>query len=280
MEKNIEQRPSIKEKDALLVLDGDTKPALGPQDSDLNKLSPSDEKSKKGAMASDGYSSGAESDNSGHEINREYSPEDELEPMSVAEALDDPLNEIWSGCCPIGSSCFFCPGRFIEDSAKIPAHLESQVCFPLLVLNAMTNQFGACQGHTRRAKRFAMDAAGVDPESDARPFIRAILKDERASGVIDNEPPSDDEPSDDEPELSVAQALDDPIYSFYYGCSGESRGCVFCPDQEFDDYEMILKHLNSQVHFLSASPDECAEQPLSHLSGSQETDQALHSACS
>ncbi|KAI0749437.1 hypothetical protein C8Q80DRAFT_1162032 [Daedaleopsis nitida] len=173
MFKRIEKKIRKKEKEEELGLDEDMKEMLGmnadtdSDESDSSSDSENDENDEEGMGldASDGEEesdAGAEDDEEGdeHEGDEEQvlesepesDDEDEEPPMSVSEALQNPLYVV--SLEPEVRACIVCPGKLLKNPVMIDVHMKS----------------GA---HTRRYTHLRESAMDVDADTDVRELVRA-----------------------------------------------------------------------------------------------------------
>ncbi|KAG9104798.1 hypothetical protein FRC06_009268 [Ceratobasidium sp. 370] len=171
MFKRINKRLRKKEKEEAAGLDDETKQVLGMHDTD------SDESDSGSSSGHDSSRDLSDSDNADTPVIREYSagkrrrevsddedsgPEDEGEddtddtapPMSVSEALSNPLYPVRTGSD--AKVCILCPGKELKHSQMVSVHVASST-------------------HLRRMKRFATLAARVgDDNEDPRLLVAAL----------------------------------------------------------------------------------------------------------
>ncbi|CAE6530762.1 unnamed protein product [Rhizoctonia solani] len=164
MYKRINKRIKKKEEEEALGLDGETKEMLGMPETDSDESDSSDEDpSDGGSEESDGEgkdsdiasSSGVEME--GSEEDEEEVGDDEGEdepPMSILEALDNPLYSIGKGSEAQG--CILCPGKELKHAKMASIHVESS-------------------SHLRRMKRFTALATRVGDEGEDPRLLVAAL---------------------------------------------------------------------------------------------------------
>ncbi|CUA68534.1 hypothetical protein RSOLAG22IIIB_03572 [Rhizoctonia solani] len=183
MYKRINKRIKKKEEEEALGLDGETKEMLGMPETDSDESDSSDEDpSDGGSEESDGEGKaksgttgrrrnpkvifeGADSDIAslsgvemeGSEEDEEEAGDDEGEdqpPMSISEALNNPLYSIGKGSETQG--CILCPGKELKHAKMASIHVESS-------------------SHLRRMKRFTALVTRVgDEEEDPRLLVAAL----------------------------------------------------------------------------------------------------------
>ncbi|KAF8674224.1 Starch binding domain [Rhizoctonia solani] len=178
MYKRINKRIRKKEKEEELGLDDETKEILGMQETDSDESDSSDEEqSDEDSVESDTdeerlevgrthrepemFSDNRESDTEGSsgaetedlEVEDEEMADDKP-PMTVSDALRDPLYSIQKGSDVQG--CILCPGKELKHTKMALVHVESS-------------------SHLRRMKRFATLSARIgDEEDDPRLLVAAL----------------------------------------------------------------------------------------------------------
>ena len=138
MFKRVEKRIRKKEKEEELGLDGDMKEMLGMHDTDSDESESSSDEDQDVAENDEGSEVGEdeeEGDEGGEEDASEDEDEDEDEgasvseedeaPLTLSEALKDPLYLIEEE--PEVKGCIVCPGKLLKNPVMIDVHLQSGV---------------------------------------------------------------------------------------------------------------------------------------------------------
>ena len=141
MFKRIEKRIRKKEKEEELGLDEDTKEMLGMNDTDSDESDSSSDSDSDGGSEDEGLHAmggaqlggsdeedgeeGGEEEGSEPASDEEDEDEDEEPPMSVSEALQNPLYLV--SLEPEVKACVVCPGKLLKNPTMIDVHLKSGV---------------------------------------------------------------------------------------------------------------------------------------------------------
>lgn len=141
MFKRVEKRIRKKEKEEELGLDGDMKEMLGMHDTDSDESESSSDEDQDVAENEDDSEmeeDEEEGDEGGEEDASEDEDEDEDEgasaseedeaPLTLSEALKDPLYTIEEE--PEVKGCIVCPGKLLKNPVMIDVHLQSGVSLP------------------------------------------------------------------------------------------------------------------------------------------------------
>ncbi|KAI9567381.1 hypothetical protein HD554DRAFT_997196 [Boletus coccyginus] len=165
MFKRMERKRKRQEEEEELGLDEDTKEIMGLNDTDSDE---SDSGSEQENAQSDDSNPGIDEDRDqkGDTTSEDDNIDDEP-PMSVAEALKDPIYLI--SLDPTVYGCMLCKGRLIKNAAMATVHKNANV-------------------HQRRFEHFRLLSADADPRSNAWEVVRAIRSASNVQRVESQEP--------------------------------------------------------------------------------------------
>lgn len=136
MFKRVEKRRRRQEKEEALGLDSDLKEVLGLQDTDSDESdSSSDDQSEESDVEggetapeeSVGDADGVEDEEIGSAASSEEEEESEIPPMSVTEAVRDPVYLV--SLDPEIKACILCAGKALKNPVMADVHKASKVCF-------------------------------------------------------------------------------------------------------------------------------------------------------
>ncbi|THG97338.1 hypothetical protein EW026_g4635 [Hermanssonia centrifuga] len=160
MFKRVEKRRRKQEEEEELGLDGDMKEVLGLQDTDSEESDSSDDEDpsgseeEAGANDADDVSDKEEMSDGGlQSVEEDEEEEDKLPPMSVTEAVRDPLYIV--SLDPEVRECILCPGKLLKNPTMSEAHKSSKA-------------------HNRRFTRFVELVGQAGPGGDVRDLIRSM----------------------------------------------------------------------------------------------------------
>ncbi|KAH9945351.1 uncharacterized protein BXZ73DRAFT_96342 [Epithele typhae] len=162
MFKRVEKRIRRKEKEEELGIDDDMKEMLGMNDTDSDESDSSDSSgSDNGGDVPvrpevESREEGEEGENSMAEEDElsDDDPEDDIPPMKLSRALQNPLYLVQEE--PEVQGCIICPRKLFKNSVMIDVHLKSNA-------------------HTRRFSRFRDIAMDHDAETDVREILDGVL---------------------------------------------------------------------------------------------------------
>ncbi|KAG6333023.1 hypothetical protein ID866_6067 [Astraeus odoratus] len=173
MFKRVEKRRRKRKEEEKLGLDEGMKEIMGLNDTDSDETN-SESESEVGSQESDDIESGDGEQTEGDEDDREHGDEDDREhgdedeepPISVEEALKDPVYLI--SIDPTIHGCILCKGKTIKNAGMATVHRDSIA-------------------HKRRYERFKILASKAAEDSNAWNIVRAL----RAQASRQERQPSD-----------------------------------------------------------------------------------------
>lgn len=183
MFKRVQKRQRKQEKEEELGLDSEMKEILGLQDTDSEESdSGSDDGSDNSDSEVEGGNARIEATQDDEELEEEdlmesaegSEDEDGIPPMSVTEAVSDPLYLV--SMDPEVHACILCPGKLLKNPRMSDVHKSSKVSSWHSSHSVHSSMVDSYQAHSRRFTKFVELVGKTGPEGHVRDLIRILNK--------------------------------------------------------------------------------------------------------